>query len=138
MLIGHGEGLMTPVFVDDLVDAVVRALIVPGAAGQAYTAWDGNAVTASEFFSYYARMLGRDSLPRLPRPLATVAGAAQEAAARITGKPPFFTRYAITFVSRRAAYSNRRAREVLDWEPRVALEEGMRRTAEWFRGEGLL
>jgi nucleoside-diphosphate-sugar epimerase len=62
----------------------------------------------------------------------------QELAARVTGKPPVFTRNAITFVSRRAAYSNRRAREVLGWEPKVPLAEGMRRTEAWFRQEGLL
>ena len=95
-------------------------------------------MTAAEFFAYYARMLGRDDLPHLPRAVANIAGAAQETVARITGKPPFFTRYAITFVSRRAAYSNSRAREVLGWEPKVPLEEGMRRTADWFRAEGLL
>jgi nucleoside-diphosphate-sugar epimerase len=27
-----------------------------------------------------------------------------------------------------------RARRLLDWEPRVELEEGLRRTIEWFRG----
>ena len=73
MLFGEGEGLMTPVFVDDLVDAIVRALAVPAAAGHGFTAWDGHAVTAAEFFSYYARMLGRPGLPKLPRPLAMVA-----------------------------------------------------------------
>jgi 2-alkyl-3-oxoalkanoate reductase len=138
MLFGEGEGLMTPVFVDDLVDAIVRALALPGAAGRTFTAWDGHAVTAAEFFSYYARMLGRPGLPKLPRPLATVAGGVQELAAHATGKPPMFTRYAITFLSRRAGYSNRRAREVLGWEPRVSLDEGMRRTEEWFRSEGML
>jgi 2-alkyl-3-oxoalkanoate reductase len=138
MLFGRGEGLMTPVFADDLVDALARALVVPEAAGKAFTAWDGHAVTAAEFFTHYARMLGRDSLPRLPRPLASAIGAAQELVAHANGKPPMFTRHAITFLSRRAAYSNRRAREVLGWEPRVPLAEGMRRTEEWFRTVGLL
>ena len=138
MLVGRGEGIMTPVYVDDLVEAIVLALLRPDARGQAFTVWDGEPVTCAEFFGYYARMLGRDGLPRLPRPLAMVAGAAQELAARFTGKPPTFTRNAITFVSRKATYSNRRARELLGWEPQVTLEEGMRHTEAWFRQEGLL
>jgi nucleoside-diphosphate-sugar epimerase len=138
MLVGKGEGIMTPVYIDDLVDAIVLALTKPEARGQAFTIWDGRAVTCAEFFGYYARMLGRDGLPRLPRPLAMLAGAAQELAARFTGNPPTFTRNAITFVSRRAAYSNRRAKELLGWAPTVFLEEGMRRTETWFRAEGLL
>jgi nucleoside-diphosphate-sugar epimerase len=45
---------------------------------------------------------------------------------------------ALTFVSRRAAYPNARAREELGWEPRVPLAEGMRRSEEWLRAEGLV
>jgi nucleoside-diphosphate-sugar epimerase len=138
MLVGKGDGLMTPVYVDDLVEAIVLALDLPQATGQAFTVWDGHAVTCEEFFSHYARMLGRDRIPHLPRPLAAAAGAAQELIAKATGKPPLLTRNAIEFVSRKAVYSNRRARELLGWEPRVTLEEGMRRTEEWFRAEGLL
>ena len=103
MLVGKGEGLITPVYVDDLVEAIVLALTTPAARGQAFTVWDGQPVTCAEFFGYYARMLGRGGIPRAPRPVAVAAGALQEAVARLTGKPPAFTRNAITFVSRKAS-----------------------------------
>ena len=61
------------VYVDDLVDAVVRALREPRAAGRAYTVWDGAAVTAREFFAHHARTLGRDRVPVLPAPLLRLA-----------------------------------------------------------------
>jgi nucleoside-diphosphate-sugar epimerase len=138
MLVGDGGGILTPVYVDDLVEAIELALVKPEARGQAFTVWDGRPVTCAVFFGYYARMLGRKRLARLPRPLASFAGAVQELFARFTGKPPAFTRNAITFVTRKAPYSNRRAREVLGWEPHVSLDEGMRRTEAWFRQEGLL
>ena len=57
-----GDGLITPVYVDDLVDAIVRALREPRAAGRAYTVWDGTPVTAREFFGYHARSLGQDEV----------------------------------------------------------------------------
>jgi nucleoside-diphosphate-sugar epimerase len=57
VLPGTGAGLIAPVYVDDLVDAVVRAVAAP--AGRAFTGWDGAAVTAREFFGHYARMFGR-------------------------------------------------------------------------------
>jgi nucleoside-diphosphate-sugar epimerase len=137
-LIGDGQGVMTPVYIDDLVECILLALTLPGATGRGYTVWDGSPVPAEQFFNHYARMLGRERIPRLPRVLAGIAAGAQEAAALVTGKSPLFTRNAISFVSRRAPYSNRRARELLGWEPRVRLEEGMRRTEMWFRQEGLL
>ena len=135
---GHGEGIMTPVYVDDLVDCIVRALADDDAAGMAFTAWDGHPVTAAEFFGHYARMLGRDGVPTLPRPLLEIALGAQEIVARIAGRPPTASRAALAFVTRRAAYPNALARERLGWEPQISLDEGMRRTETWFRETGLL
>jgi len=135
---GRGEGLITPVYVDDLVDCVVRALAHPAAAGQAFTAWDGHAVTAAEFFGHYARMLGRDGVPNMPLALARAAAAGDELLARLRGRPPTLSRAALMFISRRAAYPNARAREVLGWTPAVSLAEGMRRTEAWFREAGML
>lgn len=133
-----GDGLITPVYVDDLVDCLVRALTVAEAGGQAVTAWDGHAVTVAEFFSFHARMLGRSGVPILPAPLVHAAAGAQELVARLTGRPPSVSRNAIVLISRRAVYPNERARQLLGWEPRVDLEEGMRRTEAWLREEGLL
>jgi 2-alkyl-3-oxoalkanoate reductase len=112
-----GDGLITPVYVDDLVDAIVRALREPKAAGRAYTVWDGSPVTAREFFAFHARSLGRDAVRLMPAPLLRLA-------ARAAGAGPA----AVTFMSRRAVFPNARAREELGWEPRVSLEEGMART----------
>lgn len=131
-------GIMTPVYVDDLVDCIVRAGTAAGAEGVAFTAWDGQPVTTTEFFRHYARMLGRDRVPTLPRPVLVAALLAQEAVAHATGTPPAVSRSALTFVSRRAAYPTALARERLGWAPQVGLEEGMRRTEAWFRAEGLL
>ena len=127
VLPGRGDGVMTPVYVDDLVDAIVRALDTPGAAGRAYTVWDGNPVPAREFFAHHARWAGR-KLRTVPRPLAVLG-------ARLT---PGIHPDALRFVSRAAAYPNARARDELGWTPRVSLEEGMRRSEAWLRAEGLL
>jgi len=112
-----GDGLITPIFIDDLVDAIVRALREPKAAGRAYTIWDGDAVTAREFFGYHARSLGQDEVRVLPAGLLRVL-------AGVFGAGPA----AITFLSRRATYPNTRAREELGWTPQVSLAEGMART----------
>ncbi len=112
-----GDGLITPVYVDDLVDAIVRALREPRAAGRAYTVWDGTPVTAREFFGYHARSLGQGEVRVLPAPLLRLA-------ARAIGAGPA----AVTFMSRRATFPNARAREELRWEPRFTLERGMAAT----------
>jgi nucleoside-diphosphate-sugar epimerase len=118
-----GDGVMTLVFVDDLVDAVVRALREPRAAGRAYTVWDGEPAPAREYFE----RLG-------DRPVRTLPAPVLRAAARAMGVGPA----AVTFVTRRAAYPNERARAELGWRPSTTLDEGMARTREWARAAGLL
>jgi nucleoside-diphosphate-sugar epimerase len=118
-----GDGVMTPVHVDDLVDAIARALRQPRAAGRAYTVWDGEPVTAREYFE----TLGGRPVRTLPAPLL-------RAAALALGMGPA----AVTFVTRRAGFTNARARAELGWEPRTSLQEGMARTREWARVVGLL
>jgi nucleoside-diphosphate-sugar epimerase len=44
----------------------------------------------------------------------------------------------VTFVDLRGVVSAAKARDELGWEPRVSYEEGMRRTQEWLRAEGLI
>ena len=138
VLPGRGEGLLTLVYIDDLVDCVVRALVTPEAAGQAVTAWDGTPVTAKDYFDHYARMLGRGEVRCAPEPLLRAAAGLLELRARATGEPADVTREAIRYITRRAVYPNDRARELLGWEPSVQLGEGMRRTEAWLRAEGLI
>lgn len=126
---GRGDGLITPVYVDDLVDAIIRALDTPAAAGRAYTVWDGVAVTAREFFTHHAGWLGQSGVRCVPRPLAFLGAALPG-----NGTSPA----ALRFVSRRAVYPNARAREELGWSPAVGLAEGMARTREWAASAGLL
>lgn len=132
------RGVMTPVYVDDLVELIRLALVHPDAAGQAFVGWEGPPVAVRDFFDRYARMTGRRRAPVLPLPLLKVAAGADEAIARARGRAPTATRWAVDYLARTAAYRASRAQDVLGWHPRVDLDEGMRRTEEWARAEGLL
>jgi nucleoside-diphosphate-sugar epimerase len=135
---GRGDGLMLPLYVDDLAEAVVLALAC-GRPGQAYTVWDDRArVTFEEHFNRLAEMAGAGRARRLPRPVLELIGLATEGVAKLRGKPPAVSSRSATFIDRRGTVSAARAREELGWEPGVSYEEGMRRTWEWLRAEGLV
>ncbi|CAB5036525.1 unannotated protein [freshwater metagenome] len=135
---GKGDALMTLVYIDDLVDCILLALTTDTAAGQAYTAWDGEPITTGEFFGRYARMLGQKKVRTAPTPLIEGFAFAAEIVAKLRGTAPTVSRQAIQYVSRQAVYPNARAREQLGWNPAVDFDEGMRRTEQWLRAEGLL
>ena len=85
---GRGDGLMLPLYIDDLAEAVVLAL-AEGEAGQAYTVWDDRArVTFEEHFNRLARLAGGREARRMPRPVLELAGTAAEGWAKLRGKPP--------------------------------------------------
>ena len=132
VLPGKGEGIITPIYVDDLVDCVVRAGSTPEAAGTAFTCWDGAPVTAREFFGHHARWTGT-TVRTAPRPLVAAAAALGALTGRAEVRPA-----SLQFISRKAVFPNARAREVLGWEPKVTLDEGMRRVEEWLRSEALI
>ena len=121
-----GRGILTLVYVDDLVDCIYRALTLPGGERGVFTAWDGRPVSAKDFFDFYARMLGKSGVRTAPR-------AVLRPLMRLT---PGVNPDDLIFLMRRAVYPNARAREVLGWEPRVTLEEGMVRTEDWLRRRG--
>jgi nucleoside-diphosphate-sugar epimerase len=135
---GRGDGLMLPLYVDDLAEAVVLGL-AGGEPGQAYAVWDdASRVTFEEHFNRLARFGGHREARRFPRPVLELAGMATEGWAKLRGKPPAFTARAATFIDRRGIVSAAKAREQLGWAPLVSYEEGMRRTEQWLRAERLI
>ena len=138
LTVSSGDSIMLAVYVDDLVEAIVCALR-RGERGQAYAVWnDAEPVTFEDYFNRFAAMVGGRPARRLPRRLGSALGAAMEAGARLSGRSAPFTRHAAILVDRRGTVSAARAREQLGWQPQVGLDEGLRRSEDWLRAEGML
>jgi nucleoside-diphosphate-sugar epimerase len=138
VLPARGEGVFSPLFVENLVDAVELAAERPEAPGQVFTITDGAGVPCREFFGHYSRMLGKSPPPVLPSLAAIGLAAVPEAAARIGGTHTDSTRAGMRWLARTGTYSIEKARRLLGYEPRVGLDEGMRITENWLLEHGLL
>jgi nucleoside-diphosphate-sugar epimerase len=66
------------------------------------------------------------------------AAAACEAVCRPLGIEPPLYRRRLDFFLKHRAFKIDKAREVLGWEPRVGLEDGIRETLAYYRGQGWL
>ena len=135
----RGHGIHSHIYVDDLVDGIVAAAESGYAAGRVINLSGGVGVETGEFFDYYARMLGRRRVPRVPTSVALAAAGLQSRMARARGTITELTPDGVRYLAlRRGTYSIATARELLDWEPQVGLAEGMSRTEAWAREQGFI
>lgn len=133
-----GKGIFSPVYIDNLVDGIGLAVAEPAASGQVFTITDGVGISTRDFFGSYYRMLGRKGPRVLPTAAALALVAVPEGVAAVTGNPTEIRRESMRYLARSGTYSIAKAREMLGYQPRVDLAEGMRRTETWLRNQGLL
>lgn len=133
-----GKGLHSPVYVDDLVDGIVRASTSPEAGGRVFILTGAEPVTIGEFVAHYCRMLGIREPRTAPTRIVREVARAMNLAAKVRGRRSEATPAAIDYSTRRGSYSITRAREGLGYEPAHDLERGMRKTEDWLRSAGLL
>ncbi len=136
LIVDGGLGFCYPIFVDNLVDALLAAATAEDAAGEVLNLADGD-VPWREFFGYYAAMAGR-RLRSVPSWVVRLITGASEIAAAVGRRPARWYRTEMGYLLRRSRFSTARARAALGWSPRVSMREGMLRTETWLRQSGLL
>ena len=137
VLLDGGNGVLSPTYVDDLVDGALAAATSAAAAGQVFHVTGGEAIAARDFFGRYADMLGT-RLRSLPASAAAALAAPVGLVSRAVGLQPPLSGRAVEYVTHPGTYSIAKAQQVLGWTPRVSLDEGMERTEQWLREAGLL
>ena len=115
------ENRRSLVYVGNLVDAIIKAIDAPGAAGRTYFVSDGEDVSTPDLVRALAKALGvRPRLLPCPTTLlkfgAAFAGKRAELA-RLTGS---------------LQVDSTALRRELDWRPRFTLAQGLVETARWY------
>lgn len=138
LLPAMGNGVFSPVYVDDLVEGLLLAGVHPAAPGQVFTLTGGAGVPCKEFFGHYYRMLGRRGPLVAPTAAAVTVARAWGRAVRLASGPTEFNAISMRYFTRTGTYSIAKARRMLGYQPAVDLTEGMARTGRWLRDQGLL
>jgi 2-alkyl-3-oxoalkanoate reductase len=136
-LIDGGAGILSPVYVDDLVDGALTAALADAGSGQVFHLTGGEGVEAREFFGRYAEAMGR-SLRSMPGLAATILTAPMDLVSRSVGWHPPFSPRAVEYVTHPGTYSIAKAADLLGWRPQIGLDEGMGRTLTWLEETGLI
>lgn len=138
-IVGTGRTFYHPVFIDDLVDGFLLALERPEAVGESFLVCGPSYVSQSDLAALVARHTGGRVLPfRIPAAPIQWAGDLVEAVCVPLGLEPPLHRRRVDFWTKSRAFTIAKARRLLGYAPKVDLDEGIARTAAWYREAGWL
>jgi dihydroflavonol-4-reductase len=138
-LIGSGQVFYHLTFIDDLVEGFRLCGTTPAAAGRTYLLAGPRYTTLEELLGLVAKELRVEPPKRhLPVwPFWTAGLICEIVCVPLRIEPPLYRRR-VDFYTKSRAFDTTRAQTELGFAPKVGLEEGIKRTADWYRNEGLL
>ena len=141
IMIGDGTAGYHLVYIEDLTDAFILAGASPAANGEAFLIGGPEIPSLNEIVHTLACVNGHGdvgNVVRIPAKPVWLAGWLCEAMCRPLGVDPPLHRRRVEFFINNRAYNIDKARRLLGYSPKVGIADGLRRTAEWYRRQGLL
>ncbi|HKI04908.1 MAG TPA: NAD-dependent epimerase/dehydratase family protein [Thermoanaerobaculia bacterium] len=138
-MFGDGKTYYHPLYVDNLVDAFVQVMADGVGDGEAYLIADEEYLEIEDLVRRVGKALGVEvKVPHYPVWPVVAAGHVCEKVCRPFGiTPPIFPRR-VDWYRQNRAFKIDKARRDLGYVPKVGIDEGLRRTAEWYRQERYL
>ncbi|MCH8042345.1 MAG: NAD(P)-dependent oxidoreductase [Planctomycetes bacterium] len=138
-LVGDGSNLHHPIYIDDLIEGLMRSARIDNAVGQTFVLAGPSPTATRDMVAATAAALEmRAPTRRFPMALFwwTAIGM-EQTLGRIGIQPPLHRRR-LNFFILSFAFSGEDARLAIGFEPQVDFDEGAKRTAHWYAEEGLL
>jgi dihydroflavonol-4-reductase len=125
-----GRSVLPLTYVDNCADAVIQAGRVSGIEGEIFCITDDSLPTSRELLLRYRREV--QSIGYVPVPFPLLRQLARLNAwysERTQGHlPPVFTPYKVSAMWAGHQYSNAKAKAMLDWTPRIPMQQALRST----------
>ncbi len=138
-MFGDGKTLYHPLYIDNLVDALVLAMAPEKGKGEAYLIADEDYVEIEDLVKRAAKALGVEvKIPHYPVLPVIIAGHLCEKICKpLKIAPPIFPRR-VDWYRQNRAFKIDKAKRDFGYNPKVGLDEGLKKTAEWYREENLI
>jgi nucleoside-diphosphate-sugar epimerase len=136
-IIGDGKNLMALVYIGNLVDGILKAANTKKAISQTYIISDEHSYTMNKFIYTITKSLGVKTPSHLPKCLAYL-GAFCFKILSFVGIQQLLSINRINSLTRSSSFSIAKAKKELNYNPEVSLEDGVRKTTEWYREIGFL
>ena len=138
-IFGSGKTFYHPVYIDNLVDAFVLTLDLDTGKGGTYLIADEEYLPIQTLVERVGKAMQVDvKTPHYPISPLIIAGHICEKICKPFGiNPPIFPRR-VDWYRQVRAFKIDKAKRELGYTPKIGIDEGLKRTAEWYQQEGYL
>ncbi|MGB0911013.1 MAG: NAD-dependent epimerase/dehydratase family protein [Nitrospirales bacterium] len=133
IMVGKGEALFQPAFIDDVVDGFLLCLEKKQAVGQAFIIGGEQYVPLKELVSLIAHELDVNVPHRhIPlKPALWAASLCEKICVPFGIEPPLHRRR-MSFFQNNRAFSVEKAKTILGYKPKTSLRKAIRQTIDWY------
>ncbi len=138
-MFGSGQTFYHPLYIDNLIDVFMKVMENGRGDGEAYLIADEEFLEIEKLVRKVAIALGVDvKIPHYPIIPLVIAGHVCEKICKPFGiTPPIFPRR-VDWYRQNRTFKIDKAKRDLGYQPKVGIDEGLKKTAEWYRAEGYL
>lgn len=138
-MIGNGKTYYHPLYIDNLIDALMLSMDENKGLGEAYLIADDEYLEINDLVRKVAKALNvKIRIKHYPMIPVIIAGHIVEKICRpLRITPPIFPRR-VDWYRQNRAFKIDKAKKDLGYKPRVGIDEGLKKTAEWYKENGYL
>ena len=139
VMIGSGSAYFQPAYIDDVVAGFDLCLRRETAVGEAFIIGSEEYIPLRDLVQLIAAEIGVPA-PTRKIPLTPILWAAtlcEQVCVPLGIEPPLHRRR-VSFFQNNRAFDISKAKQLLGYQPQVSLREGIRRTINWYAGQGWL
>lgn len=139
IMLGSGQILYQLIYIDDLVEGILRCGTMESAINNTYILTGTKAVALNHLIQVIADAVD-STPPRLHFPVMPVylASFVCELLCKPFGIEPPLYRRRVDFFRKTRSFDISKAQQELKFQPSTDLESGIRQTAQWYQSQGLL
>lgn len=132
VLHSSGDQSRDYIYLDDLMRLVTSAMDVPAARGQTFNVASGKSHSVKEMYGIVAKLLQKENIS----PIYHTAGDFWKAYPELfQGAKPIQRSILEKEVNKNVLGNNNKAKEILGWEPKVSMEEGLQEMVKFIKGK---
>ena len=139
IILGAGEIFYHMVYVDDLAEGFILAAESNISNGEAFIIGGDGYISLNKLIELISGILDkRSKIIHLPAEPVQLLGTLCEKVCIPLGINPPIYRRRVDFFTKSRAFDINKAKKMLGYTPKVSLAEGISRTANWYKREGLI